>query len=123
MLYAQPNLASAVAAFAPEVAAAAADGDEVARRIWVDAAHSLVATATAAAAQADPAAPVAVTGGLLDVGEVLTGPLREQWAVHGAPHPLQPAQGDAVSGAALLASRDDLPHAALTMRHEPAVAS
>jgi N-acetylglucosamine kinase-like BadF-type ATPase len=121
MLYAQPNLASAVAAFAPEVAAAAVDGDQVARGIWVDAARALVATATAAAAQADPAAPVAVTGGLLDVGEVLTAPLDELWeAAHGARRPLQPAQGDAVSGAALLVSRDDLPHAALTMRHEPA---
>lgn len=120
LLHARPNLASAVAAFAPEVAAAAAAGDEVAHRIWADAARALVATAAAAAAQADPGAPVALTGGLLDVGEVLTGPLHERWAAApGGRAPLAPAQGDAVSGAALLATRHDLPHAALTLRHEP----
>lgn len=119
-LYARPNLAAAVAAFAPEVAAAAVGGDEVARQIWVAAAHALVETAATAAAQADTGAPVVVTGGLVDVGEVLMAPLRARWAARGHGPPLQAAQGDAVDGAALLASVPELPHTALTMRHEPA---
>lgn len=113
------NPAARVAAFAPDVAAAAAAGDEAARGIWEAAAQALARTVAAAAEQAGDQTPVALVGGLLHVGDVLTVPLRRHAAALGLDGRLQPAQGGALEGAALLADDPGLPHAGLTRRHEP----
>lgn len=119
LIHAGPNPAAEVAAFAPDVAAAAAAGDRVSRRIWKKAAEALVRTAVAAATAADDGSPIAFTGGLLQAGKVLADPLRRQWSAHGPDRLVWQADGDAVDGAALLAARDDLPHEAVTLRVGP----
>jgi N-acetylglucosamine kinase-like BadF-type ATPase len=75
-----------IAAFAADVADAAREGDEVATRVWADAARELAATAKAAIGQVFPAGiPVTVswTGSLFHAGDLLTEPfarhLRDCW--------------------------------------------
>lgn len=116
------NPAARVAAFAPDVAAAAVAGDVTALGIWESAARALLRTA-AAAARADDGAPIALTGGLLQAGEVLTGPLVRHAADLDLAGRLQTARGGALEGAALLAGDEGLPHAGWTLRHEPPTAA
>jgi N-acetylmuramic acid 6-phosphate etherase len=94
--------AAGAASFAPEVARAAAAGDEVARRILEAAAEELARTARTAALE-----PVALTGGLLELGEPLLGPLRRrlEWVE---------AKGAPLDGALVIA-RGDTPHAAFAV--------
>ncbi|MEO3753293.1 sugar isomerase domain-containing protein [Streptomyces sp. B6B3] len=99
--------AEAVAAFAADVARAAASGDPAARDLLADAGRDLARAIAAAARRAFPETaepvPVAWTGGLVRAGAILTGPLTEELAAllpHGAP---RPARGDALDGGLALA--------------------
>lgn len=92
------------AAFAPDVARAADNGDDVASAILADAARALATAATAAARGNH--AEVAVTGGLVALGETLLAPLRAALA----PLRLRPVVGTPLEGARVLAHGDG-PHA------------
>ncbi|MFD6245661.1 N-acetylglucosamine kinase [Streptomyces roseolus] len=74
-LYPRADRPAVLAAFAPEVAACAADGEPVAARILERAADH-IAEAAEAACPPDPAAVVALTGGLFRLGDPLLVPLR-----------------------------------------------
>ncbi|WP_202879672.1 N-acetylmuramic acid 6-phosphate etherase [Serinicoccus kebangsaanensis] len=87
-----------IASFAPDVADAAREGDEVARQIWHDAAQALARTATACRDALDPGLPVCLAGGLADVGAILAEPFAA--AVGGS---VLPAGGTSLDGAELLA--------------------
>lgn len=93
-----------VASFAGDVAGAAASGDEVAVKLLRQAAMLLAATVRAAS-PVSTGGPVqfALTGGLLGLGPILTGPLLE--ALRGSAPWLEPvpAVGTALDGARLLA--------------------
>ncbi|CAM5489375.1 ATPase OS=Streptomyces alboniger OX=132473 GN=CP975_04475 PE=4 SV=1 [Streptomyces alboniger] len=97
LLYPRTDRPAVLASFAPDVAACAAD-DVVARGILRDAARH-VAEAAAAVGPRDAASEVALTGGLLRLGEPLLGPLREELA-RSLPRARQvPAAGDPLAGA------------------------
>ena len=104
-----PRLA---AGFAADVAAAAAAGDRVAAELLARAAAALAGTVRAAARSwpEGVVARLAVTGGLLELGASLTGPLRD--ALERACPAMQPvaAPGTPLDGARLLALRADTPH-------------
>ncbi|MBB0245670.1 ATPase, partial [Streptomyces alkaliphilus] len=116
-LYPRPDRAAALASFAPAVARCAADptGDPRARQILREAAREIAATAEAALPESlrpggdgvagEPAPTLALTGGLLRLGEALTGPLREELArrLPGV-REVSPA-GDPLDGSLLLADR------------------
>lgn len=109
-LYGRADAVPAVAGFAPQVAAAARDGDWAAADLW-DQAGRRLAAAAAAAAGAVPARVLAAswTGGLFAAGELLLGPLREELRDR-APHlRLRPPAGTALDGAHRLAGVDPLP--------------
>ncbi|GGR56587.1 hypothetical protein GCM10010282_57040 [Streptomyces roseolus] len=74
-LYPRTDRPAVLAAFAPEVAACAADGEPVAVRI-LERAAGHIAEAAEAACPPDPAAVVALTGGLFRLGDPLLVPLR-----------------------------------------------
>ncbi len=106
--------AEAVAAFAADVAEAAASGDAAACALLADAGRELAGTVAAAARRVFPDAggpvPVAWTGGLVRAGTILTGPLTQELAAllpHGEP---RPARGDALDGGLVLAQ---------TLAHDP----
>lgn len=111
VLAAEGNPARTAASFAPDVAHAAAAGDDVAHTIVRDAAAALGAAVLAAAARiTGDDLPVTVTGGLTGLGEPLMAPL---WAaLDGAARPLRPRppSGDPLDGARLLALDPSLPH-------------
>ena len=113
------NPARRAASFAPAVARAAAEGDGAALGIMRAAAAALGEAVTAAARRSrvpDPV-PVAVTGGLVNLGDSLLTPLRAVLAAAGGPAlRLQPALGDPLSGARLLALRAEGPHQPLVTR-------
>lgn len=76
-LYPRPDRPAVLAAFAPEVGRCAADGDPVAVRVLREAAGH-IADAAAAACPTDGPCEVALTGGLLKLGDVLLDPLEAQ---------------------------------------------
>ncbi|GHJ42226.1 N-acetylglucosamine kinase [Streptomyces sp. TS71-3] len=93
-----------LASFAPEVAGAAREGggDDVAVGI-LRAAAGHIAEAAAAACPATGPCDVALTGGLLQIGEPLMGPLRDALAEQ-VPHARQvPAAGDPLAGSVRIA--------------------
>ncbi|MFX0537192.1 N-acetylmuramic acid 6-phosphate etherase [Ornithinimicrobium sp. Y1847] len=64
--------ARVVASFARDVLAAAQEGDEIARQIWIDAGRALAETALAAREAVGAELPVSLAGGLAGAGEILT---------------------------------------------------
>ena len=106
--------AAAAARFAPEVAYAAEAGDAVAAAILREAAEHLAATAGSAAAALPPGAACAIVGGLARLSVLLMDRLEDLLVEAGIK--LAPAQGNALDGAHLLASRTDLPHEAQIVR-------
>lgn len=107
-----------IASFARDVHAVASAGDEVAIAIWRDAGHELARTAAAAAQRLFDAGAqfdVAATGGLFGAGDLLTEPFEAELARRVPTGRLVPRSGDALDGGRLIATRTDLPHAALTM--------
>ncbi|MGW0995646.1 N-acetylglucosamine kinase [Streptomyces sp. NPDC002523] len=106
------NPARTAAAFAPDVARAAAAGDDVASAIVRDAATALGDAVLAAARRigGGDTLPVTITGGLTGLGEPLLGPLRS--ALDNSSQPLhpQPPLGDPLDGARLLALDTSAPH-------------
>ncbi|WP_221354088.1 N-acetylglucosamine kinase [Streptomyces beigongshangae] len=111
-LYPRPDRPAVLASFAPEVAACADDGDPVATGILAAAARHIADTAAAVCpAPADGATggacpeevPLALTGGLLRMGEPLLVPLRAALADR-LPYARQvPAAGDPLDGAVHIA--------------------
>src|SRR5690606_9691223 len=92
-----------IAAFAPDVAAAARQGDAVARGIW-DAAVAALARAAAAAARVVAApVPVSWTGGLFALDDLVTAPFRARVVAADPRAEPRPPLGDALDGAARLA--------------------
>ncbi|MFD5702493.1 N-acetylglucosamine kinase [Streptomyces lasiicapitis] len=115
-LYPRPDRPAVLAAFAPEVGRCAADGDPVAVRVLREAAGH-IADAAVAACPADGACEVALTGGLLKLGDVLLDPLEAQLTER-LPHARRvPAAGDPLDGAVRIAL--DLAADTLKLPHDP----
>ncbi len=113
---------SVAARFAPEVARAAAAGDDAAQTILRDAAEHLAATARSAASALPPGARCAVVGGLARLGTPLMDRLERLLGEAGLR--LVPAQGTALDGASLLAAgthwpQTHWPHEAHIIRRRP----
>lgn len=108
-LSADSNPARTVAAFAPAVAEAARDGDDVARQLLRDAAIALANSITAGAAVLNETGlvPVVIVGGLTKMGDLLLGPLLEALACSDARLRVRPAKGTPSDGARWLAMHDD----------------
>ncbi|WP_052667569.1 N-acetylglucosamine kinase [Nitriliruptor alkaliphilus] len=109
-VYGATNPARVVAGFAREVTAAALAGDETATRLLRDAGRALAETCAAAASRVlDLSRPVPVSwqGGVFRAGDLVIEPFRE--ALIGALPTAVPAppRGDALDGAAALASTPD----------------
>lgn len=105
------NPARVAGGFAPEVARLCAAGDPVAARIMEEAAEELAeAVITAARRLGEPVIPVAITGGLADVGPALLDPLSRALAAADIGLRLQRALGGPLDGARLLACRRDTAH-------------
>ncbi|WP_433548785.1 N-acetylglucosamine kinase [Streptomyces sp. CA-294286] len=104
LLYPRSDRPAVLASFAPEVAVCA-QRDPVADGILREAARHIAGTARAACPPPDgPEARVALTGGLLKLGEPLLGPLRAEMAGQ-VPHArLVPAAGDPLAGALSIAA-------------------
>lgn len=118
--------ARTIGAFSPDVAAVARQGDEVARRIWREAAAELVESTLAACramddGRAEVAEPIAVTfsGALFDLDDLVTTPVRDA-VIAALPH-VEPREraGDALDGAHLLAASGVGLHQGLVL-HLPA---
>lgn len=110
----------AVASFARDVRELALAGDPWCEQVWADAGHELARSATAAARRVGAnttAIDVTVTGGLAEAGPLLLTPFAEELLRLLPRHRQVPAEGDACTGALLLASRTDLPHEPLVVRH------
>lgn len=117
LVHGSPQPARVVASFAPEVLAAADDGDPVAAQIWVDAGQELATSTAAAARTAGLAGPhVALTGGLTAAGGRLTAPFTTRLAELLPGARPRAGAGDALDGVARLAATSDLPHEALLVR-------
>ncbi|MGW3519318.1 N-acetylglucosamine kinase [Streptomyces hydrogenans] len=101
-LYPRTDRPAVLAAFAPEVAAGAAD-DPVAAGILERAAEH-IADAAAAACPPDPTAVVALTGGLFRLGDPLLVPLRAALAERLPGVPAVAPAGDPLDGAVALAT-------------------
>ena len=134
----QANPAAIAASFGPEVAEAARAGDPVAVDILARASAALAGTTVAAVRLAgagghpdgpfgdgvgpvehDPV-PVALVGGLAEWGDVMLGPWRAALATAEVQTRVVPAPANAaLLGAAVLATRTDLPHERLTHRSGP----
>jgi N-acetylglucosamine kinase-like BadF-type ATPase len=100
---------AAIASFTVQVAEAAAEGDDVARHIWKEAATHLADSAVACARRLNPnsTTPIAVTwlGGLFKVpGDLLLEPFLARIRATFPAADLLPAAGDALAGAARLAT-------------------
>ncbi|WP_405884730.1 ATPase [Streptomyces sp. NBC_01136] len=106
-VYPRTDRPAVLAAFAPEVAACAADtadaaGDPVARDVLRAAARHMAESAAAVCPDTDEA-QVALTGGLFKIGDPLLVPLREELAEQ-LPHARRvPAAGDPLDGAVRIA--------------------
>lgn len=97
--------ARAVASFAPAVAQAARDGDAVAAAIWREAVTELADTATAACdALPEHDRRIAITGGLFDLNDLVTEPFLVTMAARLPGVVVRRAAGDAIVGAARLAT-------------------
>ncbi|MFB7279273.1 N-acetylglucosamine kinase [Streptomyces hydrogenans] len=101
-LYPRTDRPAVLAAFAPEVAACAAD-DPVAAGILEKAAEH-IADAAGAACPPDPTAVVALTGGLFRLGDPLLVPLRAALAERLPGVPSVAPAGDPLDGAVVLAA-------------------
>ncbi|AFP36667.1 N-acetylglucosamine kinase [Mycolicibacterium smegmatis] len=114
---AQGNPARTSASFAPDVARAAESGDPVAAGILADAATALASAVLTTTLRIDPRnrLPVAITGGLVRLGEPLLRPLRTALSAESPQTTLALPLGDSLHGAHLL-SRD------LTTPHEAHIA-
>ncbi|GGW43292.1 hypothetical protein GCM10010503_19860 [Streptomyces lucensis JCM 4490] len=116
-LYPRSDRPSVLASFAPRVAGCA-EHDAVAAGILRTAARHM-AESVAAVCPAEGAPEVALTGGLLKLGDPLLVPLREELADR-LPHARPvPAGGDPLHGAVLIAT--DLTAGRLTLPGEPAM--
>jgi glucosamine kinase len=109
---------AAVASFTPQVAAAARAGDEVAARIWREAAGSLVETTIAVVRRVfrdASAASVAVShaGRLFDAQDLLLEPFKRELAERCAEARHVEPIGDPLAGAARLVDRGLGPYASL----------
>ena len=96
-----------MAAFAPDVADAAREGDLVAARVWSRAARELAAAVTAAIGQVFPGeAQITVSwnGSLFRAGDLLHGPFARHVAEHWPRSRLVAPRGTALDGAAALAA-------------------
>ncbi|MGW2564100.1 N-acetylglucosamine kinase [Streptomyces sp. NPDC001514] len=117
LLYPRSDRPALLASFAPEVARCAAD-DPVAARILAEAADDIVAAA--AAVCPPPSAgrcEVALTGGLLKMGDPLLVPLRKALSAQ-LPHARQvSAEGDPLSGSLAIAAA--LATDSLTLPRDP----
>jgi N-acetylglucosamine kinase-like BadF-type ATPase len=108
-LYPRPDRPAVLASFAPEVARCAEGSDPVADSI-VRAAAGEIATSAAAVCprgggpEGEPVT-VALTGGLFQLGEVLTGPLRAALAQLLPTARVTEAAGGPLDGALLIAGR------------------
>jgi N-acetylglucosamine kinase-like BadF-type ATPase len=96
-----------LASFAPEVAAVARGGDELARAIWRDAANNLADTTAAVIRRTFPDAaagsvPVSHSGRLFGVEDLLLEPFRTALAERSPAARHQPPRGDSLDGAARL---------------------
>jgi N-acetylglucosamine kinase-like BadF-type ATPase len=92
-----------LAAFAPDVAAAAREGDPVAHQIWVRAGAHLAGAAHAAARGLPPT--FSWGGRLFDAGELLQAPFQEELTRRVPDAEISKPQGEAADGALLLARR------------------
>lgn len=100
---------AAIASFSAQVAEAAAEGDEIARHIWREAATHLADSAVACARRLNPAsaAPIAVSwlGGLFSAPDsLLLEPFLARIRATFPAADLMPPAGDALAGAARLAT-------------------
>jgi glucosamine kinase len=100
---------AAIASFTVQVAEAAAEGDDIARHIWKEAAAHLADSAVACARRLNPnsTTPIAVTwlGGLFTVpDDLLLEPFLARIRATFPAADLLPAAGDALAGAARLAT-------------------
>ncbi|GAA4668684.1 BadF/BadG/BcrA/BcrD ATPase family protein [Streptomyces chumphonensis] len=102
-LYPRADRAAVLASFAPEVAACAARDPVAADILRAAAGH--VADALAAVCPADDRPAVALTGGLVRLGEPLLGPLRREVADRLPRARLTEPAGDPLAGALLVAAR------------------
>jgi N-acetylglucosamine kinase-like BadF-type ATPase len=98
-LYDVPDTVAAIAAFAPDVAAAARDGDELAAQVWREAGQELARTVAAALAQAGAPPVVSWSGGVFAAGDLILAPFIAQLGFE----PRAPL-GDGLAGAARLAA-------------------
>ncbi|MDB1089299.1 BadF/BadG/BcrA/BcrD ATPase family protein [Streptomyces sp. ACA25] len=104
-LYPRTDRPAVLASFAPEVARCATGAeDPVATGILREAARETARTA-AAVHPAVPGAALALTGGLLQLGEVLLTPLSAELAARLPQTDVVPAAGDPLDGALFIAAR------------------
>lgn len=104
-LYGDQRMNARIAAFAEHVAAAARNGDEVARQICVEAAGDLAATAIAAADKAGlQDGIVSWAGRVFDAGALVLDPLRKTLSAAGLR--LTPPRGGALDGGLRLAASE-----------------
>ncbi|MFD6178391.1 MULTISPECIES: N-acetylglucosamine kinase [unclassified Isoptericola] len=101
-LYGRDDRAHLLASFTPAVADAARAGDQVAQRILHDAGTHLAETLAAALRPGIPPL-AAVTGGVLQVGDAVTTPLRARLSALRPDVRLVPADGSPLDGALRLA--------------------
>jgi glucosamine kinase len=105
LVHAADEPAGLIASFAREVAAAAEQGDAVARGIWIEAAEHLAATAAGAASiLGDRVTAVSCTGGLFDAGTLLAIPLHAALARIAPALRLEQPRGTPLDGAEALAA-------------------
>ncbi|QJW38176.1 ATPase [Cellulosimicrobium protaetiae] len=103
-LYTRPDRAQVLASFTPDVAAAAHDGDSVARQVLAGAGTHLATTL--AAALVDGVPPLAAaTGGVLGIGPLLTDAFRARLSVLRPDVELVGPAGTPLDGALHLAAR------------------
>ena len=100
---------AAIASFSRQVAEAAEAGDEVARHIWLEAAAALAESAVACARRLSPGTPtptaISWAGGLFSAAEgLLLDPFLARVRAIFPPADLMPPAGDALAGAARLAT-------------------
>jgi len=120
-LQGMPGHARAVASFAPAVARAARDGDQVALAIWHDAVCELADTAlTAAWALPESDRRIAVTGSLFDLNDLVAEPFLATVASRDSGVTVRRATGDAVLGASRLAGGPASGYESLLLRRPAA---
>ncbi|MEI5100754.1 BadF/BadG/BcrA/BcrD ATPase family protein [Streptomyces sp. PmtG] len=116
LLYPRPDRPAALASFAPDVGRCAREGDPVAVRVLREAAGH-IADAAVAACPDGAGREVAVTGGLVKLGEVLLAPLEAELTERLAGARRVPAAGDPLDGAVRVAA--DLARDTLKLPRDP----